>query len=683
MSVPTPTSTPISTPRLVKKATRLELGGSKTCLRFDSKTSFSWKIAKILSTSDTPDAKLLKILGETKLLFNSTSAIIVSSSFFISTSTSDAEVCKSLRDLKSDKREIVIGVGEPNHIAIPITYHFEKSDGTKERRFLGHVFVIGPDLAREGYLKEFLPGIESIANLLLAKLRGPTENKKVTAETPTDFFSAVSHEIRTPLYGIVGTTSLLGETIPLTAQQISYLSTLTSHSQHLLGMVNNILDFGKISSGKLVLSKTPTDIRTVLKTAATIIESRAASKNLTIVTDVAENIPSSLMLDSQRVTQILSNLLSNAVKFTEKGGVTVKIRGTEVPRGEPDSRTGSPFASQTNSPVQAETKGLRLSTGKNSLVARFQSTRTQSDTILGVGSKKPGDRSSLRVDPTEVKKSRETTSAIIPRWRLDISVEDTGVGISPEEIGNIKDVERADGSAGLGLSIVRCLVKMMGGEISVSSSGSGSTFSFFIFADVDPVFGLGSGVSATGSKINFFAGPKNNDVAHISSPARPSSSPSGERFLSSKSAPGAVSSKKEKRSGSRKKSELKILIAEDDDVKAFTLQEMFFHLGYSPEKIQIVSGAGDDCVTEAERSRYDIIFMDSATGARVMIEKIRALPPRSRSRPAPKIVVLSHPDSRSGIAATSFAAEADRVLIKPVTKEKLAAVMESFFGVLM
>ena len=673
MSVPTPT------PRLVKKATRLELGGSKTCLRFDSKTSFSWKIATILSTSDTPDAKLLKILGETKLLFNSTSASIVSASF----SLPSTDIPNTLRDLKSDKREIVIGVGEPNHIAIPITYHFEKLDGTKERRFLGHVFVIGPDLAREGYLKEFLPGVESIANTLLAKLRGPVENKNSTtraAETPTDFFTMVSHEIRTPLYGIVGTTTLLGETIPLTAQQISYLSTLTSHSQHLLGMVNNILDFGKISSGKLVLSKTPTDIRTVLKTAATIIESRAASKNLTIVTDVAENIPSSLMLDSQRVTQILSNLLSNAVKFTEKGGVAVKIRGVELSLG------GSPFASQTNSPVQAETKGLRVSTGKNSLVARFQGTRTQSDTILGVAtthfgvSKKPGDRSSLRVDPTDLKNkgSPPTTR----KWRLDFSVEDTGVGISPEEIGNIKDVQRTDGSIGLGLSIVRYLVKTMGGEISVSSSGSGSTFSFFIFADADPAFGLGSALgqgSATGSKINFFAGPKNNDVTHISSPARPSLSPVGERFLSSKSAPGAVSSKKEKRPARGRKSDLKILIVEDDDVKAFTLQEMFFHLGYSPEKIQIVSGAGDDCVTEAERSRYDIIFMDSTTGAGEAIEKIRALPPRSRSRPAPKIVVLSHPGQEPKVSF-GVVTEADRVLIKPVTKEKLASVMESFFG---
>jgi len=143
------------------------------------------------------------------------------------------------------------------------------------------------------------------------------------ADAREHYLAALSHELRTPLNGVLGMAALLAQT-KLTAEQKAYLGSLHDCGEHLLGLVNDVLDLARLDAGRVVLHPAPTDLRRLLQTVVELLSPRAHAKGLEIAWTVPAQVPT-ILADEGRLRQILFNLAGNAVKFTERGGALLSV----------------------------------------------------------------------------------------------------------------------------------------------------------------------------------------------------------------------------------------------------------------------------------------------------------------------------------------------------------------------
>ncbi|MEI6408034.1 MAG: tetratricopeptide repeat protein, partial [Bacteroidota bacterium] len=234
------------------------------------------------------------------------------------------------------------------------------------------------------------------------RLRARAEHSEAVKEK---FLAAMSHEIRTPMNAIVGLSQLLDAEVhePTVARNISIIR---QSGEHLMTILNDVLDLAKIKSEKIELRPQPLALLSHLALVRDTFAGRAREKNIVIRLETDDDLPQYVMADPVRFGQVLNNLVSNAVKFTDAGEVIIAAH-----------------------------------------------TETQDETSA----------------------------------RIKFSVQDTGIGIAPEQQAAIfEEYTQADsnvalqyGGTGLGLSIARSLVAQMGGALQLNSSpGAGSTFFF-------------------------------------------------------------------------------------------------------------------------------------------------------------------------------------------------------------
>ncbi len=145
----------------------------------------------------------------------------------------------------------------------------------------------------------------------------------------SEFLAMMSHEIRTPMNGIIGMISLLQNT-PLTKEQKEFVETIRSSSDALLEIINDVLDFSKIESGKLELSIDAFDLAECVEDACNLFAAKASEKHIELICDISTTVPLFIKADASRLRQVLVNLLANAVKFTEKGEVVCSVELAEM-----------------------------------------------------------------------------------------------------------------------------------------------------------------------------------------------------------------------------------------------------------------------------------------------------------------------------------------------------------------
>ncbi|AFZ23098.1 signal transduction histidine kinase [Cylindrospermum stagnale PCC 7417] len=227
------------------------------------------------------------------------------------------------------------------------------------------------------------------------------------------FLANMSHELRTPLNAILGFAQLMERDTALTQHQRESLATINRSGEHLLKLINDVLEMSKIEAGRMVFNPEPFDLHQLLQIIQEMFQVRAQSKKLYLTVELAPNLPQYIFTDEGKLRQVVINLLGNAIKFTDSGGVTLRVKGEELFR-------------------------------------------------------------------TELPRS--------PSYSLHFEIADTGKGIAAEELDRLFQpfVQTASGfqskeGTGLGLTLSRQFVQLMGGDISLSSEvNRGSTFDFEI-----------------------------------------------------------------------------------------------------------------------------------------------------------------------------------------------------------
>lgn len=162
---------------------------------------------------------------------------------------------------------------------------------------------------------------KSEAALIKAKSEAETANR-----SKSTFLANMSHEIRTPLNAIIGFSQLLNREKLLSVIQKEYITSINRAGEHLLKLINDVLELSKIEAGHIELKPVNFDLHALLKDMQMMFKERAQTKQLQLIVEITDDLPKFVVTDEHKLRQIFINLVGNAVKFTNKGGVTVRTR---------------------------------------------------------------------------------------------------------------------------------------------------------------------------------------------------------------------------------------------------------------------------------------------------------------------------------------------------------------------
>ncbi len=234
------------------------------------------------------------------------------------------------------------------------------------------------------------------------ELQKAKEKAEEAYREKTFFISNVSHEIRTPLNAIIGLTELFMEDENLSDSHLENMRSIKYSSDHLLGVINDVLDFSKLEAGKVQLEKTEFDVHNLVKESAQTINFKAKEKGITINISIQPSIPKVLLGDPSRLRQIILNLLSNAIKFTHEGHINIDVlllneyennlqlrfSVSDTGIGIPETKVNSIFESFTQAETNTSRKfggtGLGLSICKK--LVELQNGQMGVKSVEGMGS---------------------------------------------------------------------------------------------------------------------------------------------------------------------------------------------------------------------------------------------------------------------------------------------------------
>ena len=191
------------------------------------------------------------------------------------------------------------------------------------------------NIPRPEFSEQDTKQLQLLADIVVSEMEARLQSKAldkamrdimIASRARTEFLSLISHEIRTPLTTIIGLVDQLEQRPQQEAPVHPHVvRSLTSASHHLLGMLNDVLDFSKLSAGKLNINPAPMSLSASMTRIAETWRLAAEEKGLIFQVSLSDSLPGTITLDEQRLAQIINNLLNNAVKFTEHGSVSLQV----------------------------------------------------------------------------------------------------------------------------------------------------------------------------------------------------------------------------------------------------------------------------------------------------------------------------------------------------------------------
>jgi signal transduction histidine kinase/CheY-like chemotaxis protein len=289
---------------------------------------------------------------------------------------------------------------------------------------------------------------ERTAELAVAK-----DKAEVANQAKSTFLANMSHELRSPLNAILGFSQLMTRSQNLSPEHQENISIISSSGEHLLTLINNVLDLSKIESGRTTLNPKKFDLYRLLNDLEDMFQLKADDKHLQLIFGRSPDVPQYVESDELKLRQIIINLLNNALKFTLEGGVAVRV--SKQSSGITNGKIFDVYelSKNTQTPANKTFKNAELIYSENATYA------TQNN-------------------------SSDSASSFF----IHFEVQDSGPGIAANELDNLFEafVQTQTGKdsqegTGLGLPISRKFVELMGGEMSVSSAvGEGTNFKFDI-----------------------------------------------------------------------------------------------------------------------------------------------------------------------------------------------------------
>jgi PAS domain S-box-containing protein len=178
-------------------------------------------------------------------------------------------------------------------------------------------------------LRQHQEGLEALVATRTQELRAAMEAASTANRAKSTFLANMSHEIRTPMGAILGFSELMQRERDLSTKNRERVKSIIAGADHLLELINNVLEMSKVEAGRMELNPATFDLHAAIGNAESMVRNRIEAKGLTFDTEGVEQLPRYVRTDASKLRQVLINLLANAAKFTLSGGVVLRCRATE------------------------------------------------------------------------------------------------------------------------------------------------------------------------------------------------------------------------------------------------------------------------------------------------------------------------------------------------------------------